>query len=213
MNSTPQDFLDSGQLLTLLPIGTAIVLASRVVLGLKTIGIFAPALLGLTIFQLGARETGAALLVTAGATVIVSPLLDRMALPRPSRLAALVVAVLTALIATGVVSESTSAAPIVVLAIVMERTWDAAQSTSATGALRLYAASVGLAYVVAAALAEVAARSGSWHWTTAAAVGFAANVLISQYRGLRLSELARFRRLLTGEAPRSVELAARGAAR
>ena len=207
MDTTPHSLLastdvvlTSHDLLTLLPIGTAAVLASRMILGLKTIGIFAPALLALTIYQLGARETGAALLVTLGAALMISPLLDAMALPRPSRLAALVVAVLTALIATGVVADSSSAAPIVVLAIVMERTWDVAHSSTARDAIRLFAASVGLAFAVAALLAEAAVRTTGWHWSTAAAVGFAANVLISRYRGLRLSELARFRPVFVGAA-------------
>ena len=73
--------LTSQELLALLPIATAATLASRLVLGWRTIGTFAPALLALTVMQLGTRDAGAALLVAGGATLLVS----RSSIVSPSR--------------------------------------------------------------------------------------------------------------------------------
>ncbi|MEL6892550.1 MAG: 7TM domain-containing protein, partial [Actinomycetota bacterium] len=177
-------------------LGSAAVLASRTFLGLKTIGTFAPALLALTILQMGPRSAAAALLVTLGAAMLCSPILDRMALPRPSRLAALTVVVLASLTGSGVIDESTSAAPVVVLAIVMERTWDTVQSATVGGAIRLFASTVGLAFVVAAGLERLSPSLAAMGWASSATVGLGAILVVSQYRGLRLSELVRFRPVL-----------------
>lgn len=185
--------LTSQELLALLPLATAATLASRLVVGWRTIGTFAPALLALTVMQLGARDAGAALLVAGGATLVVSPILDALALPRATRLSVNVVAVIAALVGTGTAAGESSAAPVVVIAIVMERTWDSISVSGTGGAIGLYGRTVGLAFGIAALVASVADRLIAMPWYSAAAIGLALNVAVGSYRGLRLSELRRFR--------------------
>lgn len=185
--------LTSQELLALLPLATAATLFSRLVVGWRTVGTFAPALLSLTVMQLGARDAGAALLVAGGATLLVAPILDRLALPRATRLSVNVVAVIAALVGTGSAAGETSAAPVVVIAIVMERTWDSIGVTGTGGAVRLYATTVGLAFAIAAIVASLADRLTAMPWYGAAAIGIGLNVVVGSYRGLRLNELRRFR--------------------
>lgn len=185
--------LTSHELLALLPIATAATLATRLVLGWKTIGTFAPALLALTVMQLGARGAGAGLLVAGGATLLVAPILDRLALPRATRLSVNVVAVIAALVGTGTAAGDSSAAPVVVIAIVMERTWDSINVSGVGSALWLYGSTVGLAFAIAAIVASLADRVVAAPWYASAMFGIALNVIVGSYRGLRLSEVRRFR--------------------
>lgn len=190
--------ISANDLLVLLPIGTAGVLAGRALLGVTTIGTFAPALLALTILQLGPSAAAAALALTLGVALVTAPVLDTIALPRPARLAALMTVIVGALVGTGVIGEESSAAPVVVLAIVAERTWDAAQSTTACGAARLFATTVVVSFVIAFALGIAAEHLTSLGGLVSAALGLVAIVLVGQYRGLRLNELSRFRPVLEG---------------
>ncbi len=185
--------LTSHELLALLPIATAATLATRLVLGWKTIGTFAPALLALTVMQLGARGAGAGLLVAGGATLLVAPILDRLALPRATRLSVNVVAVIAALVGTGVAAGESSAAPVVVIAIVMERTWDSINVSGVGSAIWLYGSTVGLAFAIAAIVASLADSVVAAPWYASATLGIALNVIVGSYRGLRLSEVRRFR--------------------
>ena len=185
--------LTSQELLALLPVATAATLASRLVLGWKTIGTFAPALLALTVMQLGATDAAAALLVAGGATLLLAPILDRLALPRATRLSVNVVAVIAALVGTGTAAGDSSAAPVVVIAIVMERTWDSVSVSGPASAIWLYATTIGLAFAIAALVASVAGNLIELPWYTAASIGIGLNVVVGSYRGLRLTELRRFR--------------------
>lgn len=187
MNITPE------QLLVYLPLGAAIAITFRQIIGIRAIGTFAPALLALNIMQMGARQSGATLLIATGAVFLTLPLIEKLALPRSSRLAIQVVAVLAALVATGMLHEDGSAAPIVVLALVLERTWDTMQTSGTLEAIRLGASTVAMAYAIAALLAA----SGQWidqsPWYLLAAFGVAVNLAVGSYRGLRVTELRRFR--------------------
>lgn len=184
------------ELLTLLPLGAAAALFSRTFLGVKTIGTFAPALLALTIMQLGSRQAGAALLVSLGAAMLAAPLIDRLALPRPSRLALMTVVVLVALTGSGVIASDASAAPVVVLAVVLERTWDTVQASTLRDAVTLLGATVALAFALAAGLSAAAPDLERFGWAGSAMLGTAAILVVSSYRGLRLNELVRFRPVL-----------------
>jgi hypothetical protein len=184
--------LTAHDLLALLPLGTAMVLSTRLIVGLRTIGAFAPALVALTVLQLGSQATLSMLLVAGGTGLIVAPVLERLALPRATRLAVLVVGVCASLVATGVVEEQAVAFPMVIMAIVIERTWDSARADGPASALRLYAATIAIAFAVAAALSELSPAVLDRHWLPTAALGVAANLAVGSYRGLRVTELRRF---------------------
>ena len=100
---------------------------------------------------------------------------------------------IAALVGTGTAAGESSAAPVVVIAIVMERTWDSISVSGPGSALRLYGRTVGLAFAIAAMVASFADRLTAMPWYTAAALGIGLNVVVGSYRGLRLNELRRFR--------------------
>jgi hypothetical protein len=184
--------LTSHDLLALLPIGTALVLASRLVLGIRSVGAFAPALVAMTILQLGAASTLSMLLVAGGTGLIASPVLERLALPKASRLAVLVAVVCASLVATGAIQDDAMAFPLVIMAMLIERTWDSARVDGPSTAVRLYVSTIAIAFVVAALLAELSPLLLDRHWLPTAAIGMAANLVVGSYRGLRLSEFRRF---------------------
>lgn len=168
------------------------VLGTRVLIGVRTVGTFAPALIALTVMQLGVQATLSMLLVAGGTGLLVAPLLERLAVPRATRLAVLVVAVAASLIASGAVDEQTVALPLVIIAIVIERTWDSARAEGPTSAVRLYAATIGVGFAIAAVLSELSPAVLDRHWLPTAALGIVANLAVGSYRGLRLTELRRF---------------------
>ncbi len=197
--------LTSHELLAFLPLGTAMVLATRLVLGIRTVGAFAPALVALTVLQLGATPTLSMLFVAGGTGLMVAPVLERLALPRATRLAVLVVAVCASLVASGAVEEQAVAFPLVIMAILIERTWESARVDGPSSAVRLHAMTLAVAFAVAAALAELAPFVLDRHWLPTAAIGIAANLAVGSYRGPRLSELRRFAPVRT--SLRAAELA------
>lgn len=193
--------LTAQELLALLPIGTALVLALRLVVGIHTIGAFAPALLSLTVMQLGTQATATMLLVAGGTGLMIAPIVDRLALPKGSRLAVVVVGVCASLVATGTVTADAVAFPIVVMAIVIERTWDSARVDGPVAGVRLFATTVTVAFVIAAALSALSPYLTDRQWMTSAALGVAANILVGSYRGVRLSERRRFSVLIAHQRP------------
>lgn len=188
--------LTAQDILAFLPLGIAMVLALRLVVGVRTIGAFAPALLALTVMQVGVQATTSMFLVAGGTGLMVAPILDRLALPRQTRLAVLVATVCTALVATGAITADTVAFPLVVMAIVVERTWESIRVDGAAAAARLSAATIVVAGIVAAALSVLAPYVTGHHWLATAAIGIATNLAVGSYRGLRLTELRRFAPLL-----------------
>lgn len=181
------------ELLALLPLATAATLASRLVIGWRSIGTFAPALLALMLMQLGPRDAAAAFLVAVGAALLAAPMLDLFPVGRSTRLSVLVVVVVGALVGSGTVAAASSAAPVVVLAIVMERTWDAANVGGARDAARLFLGTAVVANAIAMLLGAVAEPLLSMAWWQATAFGIAVNLIVGSYRGLRITELRRFR--------------------
>jgi hypothetical protein len=194
--------LTSHELLALLPLGTAIVLATRLVIGIRTVGAFAPALVALTVLQLGATPTLSMLLVAGGAGLVIAPVIERLAIPRATRLAVLVVGVCASLVASGAVEQDAVAFPLVIMAILIERTWDSARVDGPSTAVRLFAMTLAVAFTVAAALAELSPYVLDRHWLPTAAFGIAVNLAVGSYRGLRLTELSRFSPVRTAQAAR-----------
>lgn len=204
--------LTAQELLALLPVGAAMATGVRLVLGVRTVGTFAPALLALAAVEMGHGSLLACLLIALAAAIAASPVIDRLALARSSRLGLLIVAIATALVGSGAISEGGSALPLVVLAIVCERTWESARADGPRKAVQLFATTVAVACAIAMALTQLSPVLVGRHWLASAAIGAIVTIAVGSYRGLRLSELTRFRNLL-GSAPVSPVTARPGVAR
>jgi hypothetical protein len=187
------------ELLALLPLGIALALTVRLVIGLRTVGVFAPALLALTAVDLGPRDVAAALLVAGGAGFAAAPILDRLPIARQARLGALVIVVAAAVVGAGVLDDGAVGLPMVVLAIVVERTWNDQTVAGAWAATRLCGCTLASAGLIAAALAAIGPAMLREHWIASSALGLGACLLVGGYRGLRVTELYRFRRLLRAD--------------
>jgi hypothetical protein len=91
---------------------------------------------------------------------------------------------------------------LVIMAILIERTWDSARVDGPSTAVRLFAMTLAVAFTVAAALAELSPYVLDRHWLPTAAFGIAINLAVGSYRGLRLTELSRFSPVRTAQAAR-----------
>lgn len=124
--------LSALQVLALMPVAAMLVVLLRTVVGLRTLGTFSPVLLSLGYTQSGlvAGLGLTAMLVVGG--LLLQPVLKRSRMPRVARLAVLVglVSVLlvafTVLAGPGAGSGWSTALPIVVTAVVIERLWETA---------------------------------------------------------------------------------------
>lgn len=190
MEYSPNDIL------ALLPLGAAIATAVRNIIGLPLIGVFAPALLALTILELGPAQGVAAMAVAGAGGLIAAPIVARLPLPRSSRLGLLLIAVATAVVGSGTLDGPSAGLPMVVLAVAAERTWEAARVEGGIRALRLAGWTMLTSLFIASVLQALAPRMSELTWLASAGVGVAATMLAGSYRGLRLTELWRFRRLL-----------------
>jgi hypothetical protein len=200
MNDRPALVLtavDASSLLAALPLGAAIVVIGRVILGLRPIGVFAPALLAITVLDLGLRA-GVAVIASAFVTGMFGVFaFGRLAMPRIARLGLVLCVMSAGLVLLGHASSDKAVLPLVMMAVIVERSWElaAGEGWRATG--RLLGTTFGLAVVTAVSLATPPMRSvlaGSP--LLGIGLGAVTIVLAGSYRGLRLGERRRFRALL-----------------
>ena len=184
-------------LLMTLPLGAALVVFVRMILGWQTFGLFTPMLLSLAYLQtgplLGPSISTAAILIGMAA----APLLKSLELSRVAFLGALIAIVVTALLfaarQTGN-EDFITAFPIVVTALVVERWWAAWEAEGLRKALKF----TGYTLIVALAIQAVIAWPVLVHFAERApeilpALAGVAIILMGKYRGLRLTELGRFK--------------------
>ncbi|HAP76303.1 MAG TPA: hypothetical protein DCR14_09495 [Acidimicrobiaceae bacterium] len=190
-------FLSSEQLMAALPIGAALTVAARSFLGWRTAGVFAPALLALSLSHLGPSVGGAVLAAGGLAGLAAMPFIDRLALSRIARLALVVCAVCAGVQLAGFGAAEQGALPVVVLAVLIERAWETAVGDGAQAAGRLVGATLVLAaaLVVVLQTAPLDALLGMGGFV-AVVVGAVAVIAAGSYRGLRVGERQRFRALL-----------------
>ncbi len=197
-------------LLEVLPLAALIIVLLRVVVGLNTLGTFAPILLATGYTQAGLTR---GLLITAVIFVVgvaVQPLLRRFRLPRVARLAMLIGLVVMVLLGlqeitgmTGAADSWGAALPVVVTAVMIERLWETWDLEGAGDAIK--EALVTLAVAVLVTLLIVAPFTRLVAEAAPIAFALACTIwagLAGGYRGLRLVELMRFwpaaRRAVTG---------------
>lgn len=191
---------DAGSLLALLPLAALLVVLLRVVVGIQTLGTFAPVLLAFGYTQSGVLLGVVVTLVMIALGFGLQPLLRRWHLPRVARLGVLVALVALALLALEALSGAAGTAdawgatlPVVVTATAVEKLWEVwdmdGAAAAATDAGLTLAVAVGVTLVLLAPpvrmLAEtvplpLAVACGVWTWVA------------GTYKGLRLTEVFRF---------------------
>ncbi len=196
-------------LLALLPVAALMIVALRVVVGMQTLGTFSPVLLAFGYTQAG---LALGLLLTVSMLVLgvlAQPVLRRWHLPRVARLAILISLVSAALVAIqglpGVRGDADSwgaAMPVVVTTVVTERLWEAWDSDGFTAAAVDAALTLLVATLVTVVLVSPWIRALAETAPLALALASAAWIFVAgSYKGLRLTELRRFR----SAAERSLE--------
>ncbi len=196
-------------LLAVLPLAALVIVVLRVVFGLQTLGAFSPVLLAIGYSQAGLVP---GLLLTIGMFILgfaAQPLLRRLRLPRVVRLSALVGVVAVALVtlqeAGGVSSAVDSwgaSLPVVVTAIIVERLWETWELDGLSTAVWEAVLTLGVAALVALVILAPAVRLlADTIPIQLAAVRTIWACIIGTYRGLRISELLRFRDSAASTAP------------
>lgn len=206
LQSTPA--LGPGELLAMLPLAALLIVVLRVVVGLTTLGTFSPILLALGYTQSGI-VLGVGLTVALFALGFASqPLLRRFRLPRVARLAVLVGLVTVGLLSVqqiagfGDTGESWGAAlPVVVTATIIERLWeswdtDGAKTAAVEAVTTLAVALLATLLLLSPLIRQLAETVPVPLALTCSVWAFVAGT----YRGLRLLELRRFRRLASRPA-------------
>lgn len=202
---TSSTALDAVQVLALIPVAALLVVLLRTLVGLRTLGTFSPVLLSLGYTQSG-LVVGlglTAILLVAGLVAV--PVLTVTRMPRIARLAVLVGIVsvvlvgVTHLAGPGVGSGWSTALPVVVTAVVVERLWEAGEldgwGRAGAEAVQTLAVAVGVTLLLfVPAVGDVASE----HPLVVATAAVLAAALTGTYRGTRL--LDRWDRPATGPA-------------
>jgi hypothetical protein len=179
--------------LTALPIGAAITVIARSLVGVRTIGVFAPALLAIAAVQVGASVALVTIALAALTGLAVIPVVERLAISRVARIALLLSGICAAVEVAGLGAAEQAALPLVVLCVIVERSWECAMAEGGRPAARLLGGSFGVAAVIGFVLVLPPVRSAAGDagllLTGACCVVI---VVAGAYRGLRWSERRRF---------------------
>jgi 7 transmembrane helices usually fused to an inactive transglutaminase len=189
--------LSQSFLLFSLPFGAVVVVFVRTILGWKTFGLFTPMLLAMSYLQSGPLLGPAISLGAIMIGMICAPLLKWLELSRVAFLGALISIVVGALGALAVTFEQfllASAFPVVVTALIVERWWSTWETEGPTKALKqtittLFVAVV-IQYIVASPLLL---ELGTRQPLSIPLIATILMILLGRYKGLRLSEVTRFR--------------------
>src|SRR5215213_5701907 len=194
-----------GALLAGLALGATLVVAMRQMVGVHTFGTFAPVLLALTYVSTGLPLGLLVTVVVCGLAVAVEPLIRRLRLPRVARLAVLIGAVTMviagneALFGSDDSSVIGAAFPVVVLAALIERFWECREEDGLSSALFASVVTIAVAVGVSLVLVLPGVRAASeTHPLELGAILTGVCILVGRYKGLRVSELVRFRSAVLG---------------
>ncbi len=188
-------------LLAALPLAAAMVVTFRSLVGLQTFGIFAPILLSVAFVQSGLVAGLLIFGVMIAAGLVAEPLMKPLHLPRVARLAIILGLVAGVLLGAGaliddpsVSSNWTSAFPVVITAFIVERFWESWEQDGLGEALKTAGLTLLIALIATPILVAYPVRFAGDRAPVVLALGGAILALIiGRYRGLRLTELKRFR--------------------
>ncbi len=200
---------DQFSLILLAPFALLLVVFLRQVVGIGSIGVFLPVLLGFCVTQVGWAVSGGLLGLTLVLGVAVRLLLARLNLLQVPRAALLITfLVLLFLLATvsldrlGVhASRGLLVLPMAALAMAVERVTVVALDQGARASAWLLAQTLVLAVLSALVLMQPLFKVLTVTFPEILLLVLAEIVVIGQYRGLRLSERLRFRSVLAKETP------------
>jgi len=192
-------------LLVGLALGSTLVVAMRQIVGVHTFGTFAPVLLALAYVSTGLLLGLVLTVVMCGLAVAVEPVIRRLELPRVARLAVLIGAVTMLIVGNEALAGSPDASmlgaafPVVVLAALIERFSECRLEDGLSSALTGWFTTVTVAVLVSVLLVLPTVRAASETHPLGLAAGLTgACILVGRYRGLRVSELVRFRAVTAG---------------
>ncbi|HJZ53852.1 MAG TPA: 7TM domain-containing protein [Gemmataceae bacterium] len=188
--------------LCLLPLAALVVSVFRVVIGVRTFGVFSPALLGLIFRDLKALPWGLGIFT---ATVLVGWLfrrvLDRfhlLLIPRAAVLLTLVIGFLLAVVVAAsrvgvTVTGYVALFPLIILTHMVERFWTVEAEDGTRASFRTLLGTVFVATTVALVLSPEAVGRWMFRFPETLGVVVAALLLLGRYSGYRVTELYRFR--------------------
>lgn len=192
--------VDVTHLLLVIPLGAAVVLFARLVVGLNAFGIFTPMLLALALVQMGPIFGLLMLGVAMVIGVVVVPLLEKMRQPRMAMMAVLIGLVVTLLYGFMRIAGpdfSPTPFPVVVTALVIERWWVSRKADGPEVSSELLLTTALIAVAIQFILVSPVLKWGTQAYPFALPfLGTALALALGSYRGLRLSELFRFRPIL-----------------
>ena len=189
-------------LLTDLPLAAVLVVVLRTVVGVQTFGVFAPVLLAVAFVHTGLVAGLGLIAAVLTFALLLGPLLAAAHLPRVARLAVLVAVVSTLLLSTSFLTGATlvdqsafaAAFPVVVTATIMERFCDLFEQEGLGHAAKRAAATVLFASTVSQLLTAEPVLWLTYKLSLGLVVAAAVlSAALGSYRGLRLTELVRFR--------------------
>ncbi len=197
---------DTAALLAVIPLAAVIVVVLRTVIGIETFGLFAPALLALAFHQTGLAVGLPTFGLMLAVGLLIQPILSPLRLHRLARLTVLVATVVILLLtllslagSQGATATGGVTLPVVVTAGIVERFWSTWEQEGIRPAL-----TVSLWTLLVALLATLVLLGGPVQQLTAkapylmAGAGALLAILFGRYRGLRLTEVVRFRTLTLG---------------
>lgn len=184
-------------LLYTMPLAAAVVVFARMVVGVKTFGLFTPMLMAMAFLQTGPIAGPIILFIAIVAGLLIAPFLKRLKMARVGFLAGLMSIVALVLIAAMPYLERgewVTAFPVVVTALAVERWWTVWEGEGIWEAAKIAFGTLLVAFAI-----ELLVISPPVFWLVetspfaAAAAGGVLGLAFGLYRGLRLSELARFK--------------------
>ena len=199
---------DQFSLILLAPFALLLVVFMRQVVGINSIGVFLPVLLGYCVTQVGWLLAAALLVVTILLGTVVRLALARMNMLHVPRAALLITFLVLLFLASSVLLDRLGihtprgllVLPMAALAMTVERVTVVALDQGTPAALRLLAQTVILSVLCAIVLQQPLFKVLTVSFPEILLVVLAEILLIGQYRGLRLTERKRFGSLLARNA-------------
>jgi hypothetical protein len=202
LTSLPPAEQQLARFLLLLPLAAVIVSVFRVLIGIRTYGVFAPALLGLIFSDLKGLPWGLGIFA---ATILVGWLfrkvLDKfhlLLIPRAAVLLTLVVGFLLVVVVASAragvhVTGYLALFPLIILTHMVERFWTVEAEDGSWASFKTLLGTLGVAVAVALCLSPEVIGRWMFRHPEALGVVVAVLLLLGRYTGYRLSELYRFR--------------------
>ena len=188
--------LKQRSLLMVLPIGAFLVVLARSFIGLKAFGLFTPMLIALAFLQMGPIIGPLVLLSSIGVGMAVAPQLLKLRMTRVGFLGVLISFVVLVLAAAQQLLDkdiSVDAFPVVVCALCVERWWKQWEKDgaveSAKIALNTLVLALAIQFIMVSHIALMLIDISPLVLPSFAAIAI---TVLGRYRGLRMTELARF---------------------